>query len=314
LIGAEGLASAAGLVEYVVDNPSLIFQLDEIGRMLKTLGDARNPHLYAIPSVLLKMFSSSRSVYIGDAYADSKRNKKIHNPNVCIYGTTVPKSLYEGLTADSITDGFLSRLLVFESKTNPRERDVQHLPAPPHIKSVAEYWGSLDTGGNLSSVNATPFTVGYTNDAIAAMGDLRDFAHNERIMTPEPYGTLWTRCVEKARKLCLLYACSEKHQGPVVELPAVQWAAELSVYLTRSIIHLADTWIAENRQESTSKRVERLIPVDPGIGLAQLTRRTRWLTARERNEIIEGLKAAGIVRVDVAFEGTGRPVTKIMRV
>ena len=106
MAGPEGLASHAGLITAVHAQPSILFQLDEIGRLLKTLSNPnRSPHLYHIATVLMRLFTCSNSVYIGDAYADKKRNKTINQPNACLYGTTVPQSLYEGLTAESVTDG-----------------------------------------------------------------------------------------------------------------------------------------------------------------------------------------------------------------
>ncbi len=85
LVGPEGLASHAGLITAVEQQPAILFQLDEIGRLLRTLSDpGRSPHLYHIATNLMKLFTSSASVYVGDAYADAKRNKVIHQPHACV--------------------------------------------------------------------------------------------------------------------------------------------------------------------------------------------------------------------------------------
>lgn len=313
LIGGESAASSTGLVNAVARQPAILFQWDEIGRLLKTMGDARNPHLFHIQTVLMKLFSSSQSVYVGDVYADQERNVSIVQPCACLYATTVPQSFYESLTAESITDGFLSRLLVFETVTNPDEADVDRIPPPKDILDVAKFWGQFQSGGNLSSQHPDPACVSYTNAAIAAMQELRHLAQDERRKALEPFGTLWTRLVEKTRKLALLFAASERQAAPVIDVPAVQWAGQLCVYLTRRMIFIADRWIAENRTESTSKRLERLIPHAPGITKLEFIRLTRWMTARERDEHLAALQASGLVQIETIATG-GRPRTVITKV
>src|SRR4029077_2508281 len=93
--------------------PAILLQVDEIGRHLRTLGDKSQSHLYNIPTVLMKLFTSAGTPYVGDAYADTKKVKKIYQPHACLYGTTVPQSLYDSLSTESLTDGFLSRTLIF---------------------------------------------------------------------------------------------------------------------------------------------------------------------------------------------------------
>lgn len=300
LAGPEGLASHAGLITAVEQQPSILFQLDEVGRLLRTLADpGRSPHLYHIATNLMKLFTSSASVYIGDAYADAKRNKVIHQPHACLWGTTVPQSLYEGFTAENITDGFLSRIMIFEcAEELPPKRKPARLPIPKAVIDTARYWAEFNPSGNLNQEHPAPVVVEATAvaegifDAFDAEADaaLRDLG--------DPLGSLWTRATEKARKLALLYACSRDDRNPAIDEPAATWACELSRYLTQRLIFLAGRWVAENPFDARRKRVLRLITDagESGLSRSDLYGKTRAFTTRERTEILEALLVCSDIR------------------
>jgi len=298
LVGPEGLASHAGLVSAVEIQSAILFQLDEIGRLLKTLGDAsRSPHLYHIVTVLMKLYTSSASVYLGDAYADTKRNKAIDQPCVSIYGTSVPKSLYDGLCYESVTDGFLSRMLVVEGEAGVAKQRPKVMPIPQSILDVAKWWGDFRPGGNLAKEHPEPAVVLASDEATAMFDALDAKADAECERLGEPLGTLWTRTVEKARKLALVYACSANHQSPAIDVDAAHWACELAEYLTRRMIYLAHQWVAEGPFDAKRKRMLRIVEAAGPAGLtrSQLCMKTRSLTVRERIEVIDALITCGDV-------------------
>ncbi|WP_339732709.1 bifunctional DNA primase/polymerase [uncultured Gimesia sp.] len=302
LIGPEGLASHAGLVTAVEKQNCQLLQLDEIGRMIKTLANASSsPHLYHIATVLMKMFTSANSVYIGDAYADSSKNKAINQPHVCLYGTTVPQSLYEGLTSENLTDGFLSRMMIFETANHdPRPQQVSIYGVPNSIKAVAATWFQFAPGGNLGRENPGPEVVGYDSDAEDIFQQLEEIAYNERKTDNDTISSMWTRTVEKARKLALIFACSENTQSPRVNLAAAEWACSLSQYLTRKMIFTASDWVSENPFDAMTKKVLRVIKAAgrKGITKSGLTSKTRGIRVRDRNEIIESLTLSGDIRCE----------------
>ncbi|WP_298868584.1 bifunctional DNA primase/polymerase [uncultured Gimesia sp.] len=297
LIGPEGLASHAGLVSAVEKQNCLLLQLDEIGRMIKTMGNAGgSPHLYNIATILMKLFTSSNSLYIGDAYADPDKSKTIDQPHACLYGTTVPQSLYEGLTAENLTDGFLSRMMIFESTDHdPRPTEVAIYDVPSSIKAFARTWFQFNPGGNLSNEHPGPYIVEYDSEAEDIFQQLDEIAYNERKTDNEMISSMWTRTVEKARKLALIYACSKNTQGPRVNMSAAEWACEVSQHLTRKIIFTASDWVAENLFDAMGKKVLRAIKATgkKGITKSGLIGKTRGFRVRERDDIIATLKEGG---------------------
>jgi hypothetical protein len=309
--GPEGIASHAGLISAVEQQPAILFQLDEMGRMLRTLGDAsRAPHLFHIATVLMRLFSSAGTVYKSDAYSDAKHNKTIYQPHACLYGTTVARSLYEGLTAESLTDGFVSRLLVFES--NDPDPEPQHVPKcepPAHIIDIARYWGEFQPGGNLANENPKQQIAPYSNVARQVMIDLEHHARQERRQASETIAALWTRTTEKARKLALIHACSANHERPEVDEVSATWGAAVSEYLTRKLISIAAEWVSENPFEAKRKRVLRLISKAgvEGMSRTQLYRKTKYLQTKERADILESLESTGEIRLErLATSGAPR--------
>ena len=107
----DDLASAAGLHVALNVSPSTLIQLDEFGRFMATIGNpGKHPWLYAIWTILLKLYSSSNSVYKGPVYADPKKNIVVPFPNAVLFATTVPGSFFGSLTSECLSDGSFNRL------------------------------------------------------------------------------------------------------------------------------------------------------------------------------------------------------------
>ncbi|GAG25492.1 unnamed protein product, partial [marine sediment metagenome] len=212
LEGNEDFASDSGLLKAVELQPAILFQVDEIGRMLKTIGDARHSYLYNISTVLMKLYSSADTVFHGKAYADHQRNAEIDQPCVVLYGLTVPEYLFDSLTVENLSDGFLARLMIFEVTDNPRRQRVPQRPVPHSIIEAARWWGDFIRSGNLAQQHPEPVVVEYTDEAGMLFDALADRVEAEAEHGDLPAQTLWARVEEKACRLALVYACSRDRE------------------------------------------------------------------------------------------------------
>lgn len=294
--GSEDLASDAGLVTAVEAEPAILFQIDEFGRFLRTIGDPKKaPHLFNVLTVLMKLFSSADTVFRGKAYADKKRNKVIDQPCVCVYGTTVPEHFFESLTAESLADGFVARMLVFETPPEPppRQRSPQRA-VPEPILDAARWWGDFKPGGNLRSEHPEPHVVPTTPEGAAVFDRLAHLV-DERLAGDSDVGrAMWARAEEKACRLALAYACSASREHPAIDEAAATWACGLSEYLTRRMLHVCHEWVAEGQFDARQKRVLRIVRRAEGtISRTDLCRKTQWLTQRERQEVVSNLLETG---------------------
>lgn len=172
------------------------------------------------------------------------------------------------------------------------------LGVPANIVEIARYWGDFrPNDGNLSEQHPTPLVVPYEAAACRLMDELRKLARHERRHTPEPYATLWTRTLEKARKLALIWACSANPTAPIVTREAAAWAVQGSEYLTRRMIYLASCWVSENPHEGNLKRLLRTIEAaGPNkLDKSELSRATQWINRRERDDLIATLIESGSI-------------------
>lgn len=315
-IGPERIASSAGLVVSIAEKRSILFQLDEIGRLLATMKrPEKSPHLYNIITVLMQVYSSSDTTWIGDAYADTKKVKTINQPHAVIYGTSVPESFWDSLTAENVSDGMLGRLIAFESTVGYVEpktpEDVQ--PSQALIDSI-RWWANYSPDGNIQNENPEPLRIEYSEEAADR---LKEHKHNiyKRQKNDDPQVTaLWMRSAEKASKLALLFAVSRSPMTPFfkVELEDVDRAIMVANYLTREVQRNVYDRVSDNEQEARTKRVLRLL--DSGhLSKSELTRKTQWLRKRERDEILQTLIEAELVQWDTKPTG-GRDVVVLKRI
>lgn len=313
LIGPEDFASSSGLVNSLAHRGCQLFQVDEIGRVLKSINNPRaGSHQSGIITELLRLYSSAGGMYLGKAFADRKQNARIIQPHAVLYGTTTPENFYAGLTPEGLVDGFYGRLLAFTGKKQGKELDAEPIHATPDpIMEAAEFWREFKPGGNLSSEHPQPAVVEYSEGGRAAMREFSDKCEALFMEgNAEGGSAIWGRAAEKASKLALLYACSECPTSPEITSNASRWAAGVIDHQTNWMLHEAAQYVSENETEASAKRVKRIIEASGTKGLtkSELTRKTQWLKTRDRNEILGGLIESGFV-VEGERKTTTRPAS-----
>jgi hypothetical protein len=287
-------------VSAVAATPCALFQVDEIGRVLRAIAESRHaPHLTHIITVLMRLYSSSNSFFRSDAYADASRNLSINQPHACLWGTTVPKSFLESLSTESVTDGFISRLLVFEapSMIPLKQRPATIQPPQPLLDSISSWLKYSPSGGNLNTHNPSPTIWPTDPDAAEIFDHFNEEAEARLRNEKDEFASIWSRTVEKARKLALIHICSRGTGHDRVDSDAAIWGCAVADYLTKRIVFLASQWVAENYHERKVNQVYRIIcdgvkTASEGISLSYLARRLQSIPTKERLSIIEDLCAA----------------------
>ncbi|HPC65299.1 MAG TPA: bifunctional DNA primase/polymerase [Anaerohalosphaeraceae bacterium] len=295
--GHDELASDAGLIKAVEKNPAILFQIDEFGRYLRTMGDPkRAPHLYNVITAFMKLFSCADSTYKGKAYADPKRNVEIHYPCVGLYATTVPENLYQGITLESLKDGFYARLLLFDTDLIPKRQPKSAEKVPQEIIETAKWWEMFNPTGNLHDQFPEPVEVPTLCGGQDVFDDLAARV-DEELAKQNLYSSVWARTEEKACRLALIYACSANPQCPVIDEAAAHWACRLSEHITRKMIYIADQWVSDGYFDEKQKKLLRIIKDMGGrITQSELCQRTRSLQRKERTEIIDNLLETGAIK------------------
>lgn len=308
-LGPESFASSAGLVSAVAEQSPILFQVDEFGRYLETVHNpSRSPHLFHIVTILLKMFSSVGTLYKGDAYGDYKRNRDINWPHACLYCTATPKTFAESLTKEQLTEGFISRLLVFESEDSRTKKRVTRGDPPASLIEFLQSWSQFkpEISGNLSKINPKPNWLPVSAEGELCYDALEKIAEEEEDKDTD-FGPIWTRTVEKARKLGLLRACSRL--GPQIEMieeEDASWGCQLSEYLSRRMAFMAHRNVFENARERDVQKFSDFIDRggESGKSKTQVTWKFKRLKVKDREEILNDLVESGrITCKDIVTNG-----------
>ena len=307
---AESLASDAALVTLAAENSTSIILWDEFGRALKSLANPdKNPVQYAIITELMKMYTSADGIYKGKAYRDAKSNRSVKYPSVCMYGTTTPDAFHSALTKDSITDGFMGRVLcVWSTKLAPRPiKGVTPLPVPAtlieHLQEwVAPYMGAMDGDAEI---------IQRTNEADNMLEDFFDSVYDREQEAKKMHGELgymWGRAAQQADQISLILACSKgKRDNVMIDGDCMRMAISLVVFLTRQKIGMLASEMTTNAVEKRIIDIYKSIKKAGGKGLSKpkLISRTREMRKAERDEAIEHLVDSDAI-VDMPSEIRGK--------
>jgi hypothetical protein len=300
----EKIASEAAVLTYVRMRPSALFLIDEIGRTLQAInGKNSSSHEVGIITILMELFTSANSIYLGKAYADAKLSPSppIHNPNACLYSTSNPGDFYAALTGKDVVSGFLPRFIVAEvDDHNPEPVEDLIPPKPPaNLVDAVKAWASFSpAAGNLQSSFPEPAVVLATADAKLVFKNLGHRVRKEALACrDEAVAAIGSRVEEKAHRLALVYACSASMGSPSIGIDAATWACQLSEWSARKMLCYVEQHVAENETESISKRILRMIGSkgEYGLSMNELTRKTQWLKKREREDYIRSLMDSGLM-------------------
>lgn len=307
-VAHDKLASDAAIWTAVTNTPSALFMLDEIGRTLSRFSAKGAPaHIEAQVDAYLTLFSQANQVAFSKSYADADRKEVVHQPNLSIYGTTVPGSFYQAMSAGDVASGFLSRFLVFESEGYP---DIVHRggmqSVPSALVDLFSRWEERQ-GGNLSHMSTaapTPMLVTETPEAEELFQSLsrrmRGIAQAAVANGDEP--GIEVRVAENARKLALIVACGCAFDDPIVDLSHARWACELAEYLASAFTGRMEKHAGESERERQIKQLGAWIEGKGQVTQSQVTRRFQKWDKRLRRELIDDLVSQG--RLEKVVEAT----------
>ena len=302
-LGGNKLASGAGLLTALGRHPSMLFQIDEMGLWLQgILGQKAANHQKEIWANLTELYTSANMPFGGTEYANQKDNARvvIHQPNACLYGTSVPNEFWAALQSGALQNGSMARFLVFLSPLNYPDTPLPAIAAIPEaltagLQAIAAGVPDHDAGGNLAALMAAqtdivPYTVPETPDAAAAMLELKAVELKWKREAEGTYATaLIARLFENACKLALIRAISRRPERPVIEAGDVAWGQALARHCIDTLMREAGRFVADSEYEAKLNRALHLIRRHGPCTEAILIRQGFKLPERERAEILRTL-------------------------
>lgn len=315
LLGGEDVTSDAAIEKRMESQPVTFFLWDEIGHMMQSIrSSGSNPHLSKVLPTLMKLYSASGETYMGKEYATGDR-RSIEQPCCCLYGTTTPDKLVDGISTSEIKDGFLGRIMVFVSTENPKKdfSRAKVTDIPEHlVTAIKDWWMSEVVPGegtpNITAVTK-PFqvTIPTTEEAQRRFLELEELAESRASNTLEKskgVDALWGKAGENARKIALIVACGDCGQDAVIDEVHADYACKLVSYLISRLADLVIKNVAESQFEKDKQYLLKTIKTagTKGISKSNLTRRTQKFDARQRENYLRDLVDAEeiVIRYDLS--------------
>ena len=317
-------ASDSGLVNALDKNKGIgLALIDEIGREIASLNTkGAGSHETRLLTTMMEMYSEAGTYYDGKRYANSEDIKKLIQPCLNIYGTTVPKRFFDSMTSDESVDGFLARWLIFESKDiDPPMQEKGSLDNIPEtlLNNIERIVGmpikqeTTKHGRILEYPEPNPTMIKYTDGAEDILHQFSIVCNENRLAEIRKGGLLapiWARSREHAIKLALV-AHPYREDKPQIESVTMEWACDLALYLSQVAIKAIEDNVADSEHEKTMNKVkaviERWCKRNPGEWMShrKLCNYIRFIKSRELNEILQQLYDSDMIKRDIKKNKSG---------
>lgn len=315
----DSFASGAAIEAALLDSPTSLYLIDEIGYLFQSLKDNPPAYVRDMVSVLLSIYGESSSIHRCRTYGDNKRNqaRTIHEPCLSLYCTAVPDGFYDNITRSQLSDGLLGRFLVFESDTAIPKRqrpDPASEATPQPILDWCQRWiANQGEGGDL---RPEPRRIQATSTAWAVFNEMEDRLDEKKAEvirkgeSPGPY----TRAGVMAMKLALIRACGIKSDPEVTEADAL-WGADLAWLLVCRFAERALGGLAETNTEKILQIVKKAVTKKGSTwgSRSDITRLTQQISSRDRKEALSTLVEIGEIEYREERVSARGPLTGLFR-
>jgi hypothetical protein len=339
LLTSAGLGAFLGPGDFTSDSaiefsirqrPSQLMPLDEMGKLAQALMGRNAPSFAKLAAKsLLELYTKSGpdAFWSGKQRADGLRDnaaEPVYSPTLSILGASTPAGFFDGISQESLDDGFLNRMTIFPAgKMGGRQRDAARRPVPPALVAAIQAAMDVSTAGNLSgalSRNAVaPVTlrpVDWADEAAErAIERVEDY---EDTLRDEGRHGVAGRAAEQVQKIATLRALALSPSQPAVTAQDVGWAFRIVRRSIETIEAGAQKFMADTDFAALINAVRRGVAAggDKGITRRELLR-AKGVSGKEDAKVdqaIKRLEALGDIGAGVTILGPGRPARNRWRI
>ena len=277
LIGFERIGSHQGMVNSLVRSPThrSLFLVDEIGHTLKFIGGNQMSSISQVPQVLMHLYSSSNSLWKGDAYADETKIPIINQPHMVLLGSTTEEVFWQSITEHDMQDGFVGRLMfiIGRSRVSRNKNINKDRSFPTKLVEAIKFFADFRAGGNLDDANPDPLEIDFTSPAEDRINKHRDDIDERRWKEAAGTAAIWGRCSEKASKLAMLFAISrcEPNEDSLrtltINIEDVELGIKFANAMTRNILYRFSTDAAKNWIDKAIKQATKYFETPGNQGI-----------------------------------------------
>jgi hypothetical protein len=309
-----GFSSGSGVVQGLVDQPSMWLAVDEFGKKIAAYGmgkiDQNQREMIAL------FLESLVNDYVGGkGYANSKENptKNIVLPNLNIFGSSQIEEITNALSSAAAADGLIQRFLFVPTFAEyvPMRRDYTRPEVPQSlVDSIKWMMGYLDTLGGDFAMNSDATTQpSQIEVAMTSQAQELFYGLDERRVEMARAGrVMWVRSAAMAVKVAMLEAIARDPVAPVIDAELLDSARRLVDWFTQYSETYVSSKVADNDTQREVNRIRSLISDAGANGLTgtELTRKTQSMRKRDRDDHVRTLIESGQVTERPVNNG-GRP-------
>ncbi len=270
IMGPTELTSDAAILSWLAEKGkhNSWLCLDEIGQVLRGMKSPNSPQA-GIPRVLTKLFSSTDRPET-KGYASQKNTITIPWHHLSLYGATTPERFWESITTSDVADGFLARILIFESLHDaPLPKHKKRFDVPKELEKKIDGLYNIDIEwatppGNIvenmdEHQSPIPNIIPKKEDAQEYFNEFALKYHNlknKHKKNTMGISGIYGRAAEHASKLALIHAISLQGKNlQFVEKKSCIWACGVVDHLSTRLIKQIKTNIVENDVERWKKKI-----------------------------------------------------------
>lgn len=307
LVGPGGYASGAGIMGAMILKPRHVTTLDEFGKLLASTGATSNTNLRDAQTLMISIFGTLGTEVRPQAYSlngktkeqvEQIRNQVIRRPAVTVLGLSTPETFFDAVSQDDVANGFLNRLIVVNSREEPRVEDPRRWKKiPDSLKSwLVEYGQSPDAdidGAEDPMEVVEPEVVDFSADAKVRLREIAQFViDRQKALRPIRLDGMWSRSKELTQRISLIVALSCEHKK--ISLSDVNWAWDYVRFYTEEMIANTKVYMGASPLIRLADQIAAIICAAGagGISTRDLTRKVpsfKMLDGRDRKEVIDRL-------------------------
>ena len=297
LLGGARVTSDTAIEVSLVNSPVKLFYWDEIGDMLgaiKTAGSGGGSYLKTIVPCLMSLYSSAHKQYRGKQKAEGDA-RRLDQPHVCVWGTTSPSVLYEGLSSNEIKNGWLGRLITFITYERPKEHPKKFAPIPIELVDKVRKWILRDVpppegeDDIRSAMSCNQILIKANKLANKVFEKFSEKCYQKMLKCSSEGDVsefIWGKANQNAGRIALIIAAGENYDNPEISEANAIYACALIEYSVVKFIEAIQHNISENQFDSEKLKIINICrqAKRTGVSKTELTRKTRFLRDRKVRE------------------------------
>lgn len=328
LMGPSSYASDSAVLGALMNHPCHLAVIDEIGALLRNLQSDGAMYGRSAVNTLVEAWGavggqmrpkafSTQGMRADQAQADLAR--VVYNPAISLLGMTTPGTFYGALGESSIEGGFLSRMIVLETDVGRQPMgEFDGAEMPPIVADWIKRARAGTGGGNLSAIETpagmrpspvlVPMTAG-ARDLFKAFES--DTLRLQDQLEVEGMAEIEGRSVEKALRIAVILAVSERVDAPQINPDHATWAIELVRWSGANTCTAVREHMHGSRFAQWQAEVLRVIHKGGERGrterdLTKMCRTYDGLEIRQREQVLRALQAKGAVALVDIKPASGR--------